>query len=386
VGAALGESGLSLPQALAIVRVLEPAEPRADLDELTWAEGALVDAAVAEEWPLGPELLTQQGRLHAAILDPDGILPDAERQRALRSASIHQRRDGMWRTEIISPAEEGSAVKALLDAFTGPRVEVRFRDDIDPAAAGAHEGSDGSGPHGHDGHRGDARGGDGYDDRDGRASGGDGETSAMEADDERTLEQKRHDVQVGILREAAGKHAPRAGGEPPVLVLSGTIAAYQAYLQGLRHSAGYLTVEHTGDLLPMASVDRLVCDGDVQLSIADERHHTLVLGRTERLSRAHSDVRSRAATRAARSSGAGPRRRGARRTTLSPGRPAAPRTSTTGSCCARTTITRCTPAGCASSPPAAGRADGASSPSSPRRASPAWSRCRSAPPPKPAHR
>lgn len=121
VAAALDEGDISLAQAQAIVEHLEPAAPRADLEQLAWAEEQLVAAATDPLAPLVPELLVTQARAYVAVLDPDGVLPDAERQRAMRSLRMSQRADGIWRTVILSPAEDGAAHKTLFDAYTSPR-------------------------------------------------------------------------------------------------------------------------------------------------------------------------------------------------------------------------------------------------------------------------
>lgn len=243
VAEALADAALSLPQALAIVGTLEPAAPRADREQLAWAEGVLVEAATDPHMPLVPELLVTQARAYAAALDPDGVLPTAERQRSMRSLRLWQRRDGMWRTEMLSPAEDGAALKALLDAYTGPRVKVAFRGEDDVAA-----GDDGP------------------------------------SIDDRSPEQQRHDVMVALVRaHAASGDAPVAGGEAPVLVLTGTIEAYTAYLEGVQHPERTLTIEHTGDLVPIETIERLVCDAKLQHVVVNDCSHTLALGRTERL-------------------------------------------------------------------------------------------------------
>lgn len=245
VARALDEGSLSLPQAQSIVQVLEPAVPRADLNELAWAEQTLVTAATDPAEPLVPELLTVQGRAYAALLDPDGVLPNAERQRAMRSLRTGVRRDGMWQTVIISPPEEGSALKATLDAHDGPRTPVRFHDPDAPAEEGA---------------------------------------DAAPLVDDRTRPQRQHDVMMGMVRAHAGSDdAPTAGGEAPTLVFTGTIEAYQAYVEGATHRERTLTIQHTGEVVPMETVGRLLCDARVQIAVTDERGHVLELGREQRL-------------------------------------------------------------------------------------------------------
>jgi hypothetical protein len=239
VATALDAGELSLSQARAIVRTLEPAAPRADLEQLAWAERCLVDAAVSPEEPLAPELLVDQARLFAAVIDPDGVLPNGERQQAMRSLKLWQRPDGMWPVEGLFTAEAGSEVKAMLDALTGPRVRVRFRDD-DSA-------------------------------------------ERQEPVDDRTPEQRRHDAFLGIVRaQASSSKAPTAGGEVPRLVFNVTEEAYEAYRRGLEHPDRTLQIEHTGALVPIETVDRLLCDAVVQRAVVDARGAVLDLGRTKR--------------------------------------------------------------------------------------------------------
>lgn len=249
VAAALGRGELSLPQAQAIVQTLDPVAPRADLEQFAWAERTLVDAAIDPAAPLVPELILVQARAFAAMLDPDGVLPSAERQRAMRSLRIGQRDDGMWVISIIATPEAGSALKALLDAYTGPRVKVAFRDDDCDGAA--HEPAD---------------------------------TEATDDVDDRTPEQQRHDVLDGLVHaHAASGEAPTVCGEAPVLVISGTVDAWAAYRDQLPHRDRTVRIEHTGDLLPIETVDRLLCDARLQPVVVDECHHALVLGRSQRL-------------------------------------------------------------------------------------------------------
>lgn len=259
VAQALDAAAVSLPQARAIVQQLEPAVPRADLDQLAWAEQQLVTAATDPDWPLGPELLVTQARAYVAVLDPDGVLPSAERQRALRSLRLRQQPDGMWHLQMLCPPEAGSALKALLDAYTSPRVRVAFRDSGTWADVGSDDGTT-------------------------EALSAPADLRTDEPVDDRTPEQKRHDVLVALVQaHASSGGAPVAGGEPPTLVLTGTIDAYAAYLHGVEHADRTLTIEHTGELVPIETVDRLLCDALVQKVVLDERGHPLALGRADRL-------------------------------------------------------------------------------------------------------
>lgn len=250
VADAVGAGAVSVAQARAIVGTLEPVAPRADPGLLAWAEEQLVDAAIDPAGPLVPELLVTQARAYAAALDPDGVLPADERLRAMRSLRQRQRADGIWETILLSPPEEGSELKAFVDAYSNPRAQVAFRDtDTDPA-----DGSEGAA------------------------------TAELGVVDDRTREQRGHDALMALVRQhAASGAAPTAGGEPPTLVFHGDIAAYTAYLQNAEHPNCTLRIEHTGNLVPIETVERLLCSANVQHSVVDGNGHVLALGRTQRL-------------------------------------------------------------------------------------------------------
>lgn len=260
---ALDAGAISLAQARVIVAKLEPAAPRADLEQLAWAEASLVDAATDPDFPLVPELLVTQARVYVAAIDPDGVLPEAERKRTERSFRIW-REAGGWAYRGWSPAEDGSVVKSVLDAHTGPRVKVAFRTD------------------GHDGCSGDC--GDGCEA--GRHADANGQPSVdgVNIVDDRTREQKQHDVIVGLARaHAASGDAPVVGGEAPTLVFTGTIDAFNAYLHDRPSPERTLTIEHTGDLVPIESVGRLACDAIILHAVVNGAGQVLNLGRTARL-------------------------------------------------------------------------------------------------------
>ncbi len=250
VAGALAEAEMSFAQAHAIVATIEPAASRADVEQLAEAEQLLVEAATDPATPLPPEQLVVLARRCATLLDPDGVLPSDEQQRALRSLRIRQQRDGSWLTVIRSPAEDGSAIKAVVDAYSGPRVKVAFHDE--------------------------------HCDR-GGCSGVDCSSEEHSIDD-RSPEQKAHDALIAMVKaHAASGGAPLAGGESPTLVFTGTIEAYGAYVQGVRHPERTLTIEHTSSLVPIQHVDRLVCFADIHHLVVDELGHPLWLGRTQRL-------------------------------------------------------------------------------------------------------
>lgn len=252
VAAALDEGAISLAQVRTIVSELAPAAPRADLEQLAWAEQELVSAATDVAAPLVPELLAVRAKAFVTYLDPDGVLPNAERQYAQRGVRMWLKPNGMWGINGDLTAESGSTVKAVMDAYTAPRTKVRFVDDAETDDGGEAE---------------------------------DGAEAEAEADvDNRSLEQKRHDVLVALFKaHAASGDAPVAGGEAPRLVFHGGIEAFDAYVQGAEHRDRTLRIEHTGDLVPIETADRLLCEAVVQRAVVDERGHVLDLGREQRL-------------------------------------------------------------------------------------------------------
>lgn len=276
VATALQGGKLTLEQAKAITQSLEPAAPQADPQQLEWAEQQLVEAATNAHAPMVPELLVTQGKVYAAVLDPDGVLPNDERLRAERSFKTWQQRNGSWVTRIVSPPEDGSAVKTMVDAGSSPRRHVAFVDDpCSPDCTGTKPG-------------------DGSSSCTCSRSGGESDATVHDADAEgaavgevvdlRTPEQRRYDAFMGFVRAQAGAPgAPTAGGEAPVLILTGTIEAYDAMMRDIEHPDRTLTIPHTGAIVPIETARRLACHAVVQRAIVDEDGHVLRLGREQRL-------------------------------------------------------------------------------------------------------
>lgn len=243
VAAAIDEGELTVAQARAIVEPLGKVAPYSDLDQLAWAEGCLVDEATHPEHPLVPELLTTQTQAYVATLDPDGVLPGSERQIVRRSFYLKELPDGGYIPKGYLTPEGGAIIKSALDAETTPRAGVRFVDDPD-----------------------DQR----------------GEEIEIPADN-RTRTQKYHDALVGLAQgHVASGRGRTAGLEVPCLVLTGSIDAFDAYTRGIEHPDRGLRAEHTGAILPIETVDRLLCDGVVQRAVTDSKSHVLDLGRTTR--------------------------------------------------------------------------------------------------------
>lgn len=277
VATALQDGSLTLEQVKAITQTLEPAAPQADPQQLEWAEQQLVEAATDPAAPMVPELLVTQGKVYAAVLAPDGVLPNDERLRAERSYKSWQQSNGTWVTRIVSPPEDGSSLQTMVDAGSSPRRHVAFVDDpCSPDCTGTEPGN---------GNSSCACGRSGGESEDATPHDSDADGADVgEVVDLRTPEQRRYDAFMGFVRAGAGAPgAPTAGGEAPVLILTGTIEAYDAMMRDIEHPDRTLTIPHTGAIVPIETARRLACHAVVQRAIVDEDGHVLRLGREQRL-------------------------------------------------------------------------------------------------------
>lgn len=245
LGAAVEGALVSLAQARAIAVPLEQGGDRVAAEGRTAAERALVDAATGidreagaageDAAPLPPEELGVQARAWLAALDPDGLEPRDDAQRAERSFRLGRRADGMAIGRLVCTPEQGAALQAVLDAHTAPRT---------PSFADAQD-------------------------------------DAEEADD-RTRPQAQCDVLLGIVEaHARSGEAPRIGGAAPTLVV--TVPAEQLERAAAGDPAAWARIEGTGDVVPAALAARILCDGHVQAAAIDPDGHVLELSRSSRL-------------------------------------------------------------------------------------------------------
>lgn len=249
VGAALAGALVSLAQARTIVAVLEQGDDRIAPDARAVAERHLVDAATGigpdgsdlddapaqDAGPTPPEELGVQARAWLAALDPDGLEPRDDAQRAERLFRLGRRADGMAIGRLVCTPEQGAALQAVLDAHTAPRT---------PSFADAQD-------------------------------------DAEEADD-RTRPQAQCDALLGIVEaHARSGDAPRIGGAAPTLVV--TVPAEQLERAAAGDPAAWARIEGTGDVVPAALAARILCDGHVQAAAIDPDGHVLELGRASRL-------------------------------------------------------------------------------------------------------
>lgn len=290
---------------------------------------------------LRPELLKAQATLWNRAIDPDGLEPDERRQRAARSFRLSQRRDGMWSLTGLAPALDGAAMKTVLDAYTAPRVAGGTSGAVVGGMSGSAGGMSGSAGGMSGAVAGSASGaGSGASPGD-RASavavGSQADearadaTHAVDADaaDRRVPDQIRFDVLAALFAQhAASTAAPRSGGAAPTLMVLtrasavhrtaardvagagdsaadpdkpvgadgpvdadrpiGAVGPVDAAGPGgaagpdsaLEHGAW---LPHTGAVVSIGSLARMICDAEVQFLSTDVNDEPLRLGRATRL-------------------------------------------------------------------------------------------------------
>ena len=256
---ALDAGLIGIDAAEVITKALHDAAPRADVDDLVAAEGALVGQATGAAVPGGiavpADLIAVQARIWKDALDPNGIEPRAE--------SAFQRRD-FW----VSRKAEGDLVAfggrvtvdvaaklhAVFDAVLTPRTAPQCVPDS-PDTTDTNDAHDAPKGHTHDTH--DACDGrdvqDGSDDSQGLAGAGRGRPK-----DPRTPGQQRADVFAAMIDAIArsGELPTISGAAPTVLV---TVPA-----EVLERKNGTGQVVGVADPVPYSAVDQILCDGGAQ--------------------------------------------------------------------------------------------------------------------------
>jgi hypothetical protein len=222
---ALGAGLIGLDAAEVITKALHEAAPRADVEDLVAAEGALVGQATGAAVPGGiavpADLIAVQARIWKDALDPNGIEPRAE--------SAFQRRD-FW----VSRKAEGDLVAfggrvtvdvaaklhAVFDAVLTPRTAPQCVPDSPDAP--------------------------------------DAGTGRGRPKDPRTPGQQRADVFAAMIDAIArsGNLPTMSGAAPTVLV---TVPA-----EVLERKNGTGKVVGVADPVPYSAVDQILCDGGAQ--------------------------------------------------------------------------------------------------------------------------
>ncbi|WP_102158526.1 HNH endonuclease signature motif containing protein [Zhihengliuella halotolerans] len=284
VGEALRAGALGVEAAELVTGMLHRVGPRADPADAAAAEVALVDAvtgvaagngaddgtadAAADETGTGgadapadgagtgsgdnssrgPGVTFAEVRVQAqvweAFLDQDGPGPDAQQACRSRSLTLGPARDGLVPVRGQLLPEIAAQLTRLLDAYLNPAVHTTDTTEATATASG-------SGEH-------------------------NGEAGAVEATDERTPAQRRHDVLAAILGAAArSEQSPALGGDAAVLLVHVEAA-------DLVDPAGVATVDGIDVPVPVGVAHQAACAGAVQKVVFDSTGRVVGLGSKER--------------------------------------------------------------------------------------------------------
>ena len=246
VAAGLASGALGLDSAEVIVGVLGPLLGRVDVDQVQFAEEALVSAATgvpidAREEPTVPEsagLIDVQAQAWRAVIDPDGIEPNENRAMQNRAFRLGRVRDGLVTVSGGLMPEVAGKVQRLMDAYMSPRTM--------PVAFLTPEESDLQ-----------------------------ADRASLERDD-RTRDQLGHDLLAMVIDSAArSADAPKLGGASPAVMVS-------VREEDLRAGTGAGHID--GQVVPisMLAVEQMICAGGMQPVTVSTQGKIIELGVTDR--------------------------------------------------------------------------------------------------------
>ncbi|REJ03936.1 HNH endonuclease [Microbacterium bovistercoris] len=123
-GVASGE--LSMAAAAQIIALLDRVRIKIGAERTAEAEQLLAARAAGQSLDNVRRMI-----VHAeAHLDPDGIEPSEDERRAQRSATMFER-DGNLHVHLVTPAEEGAAIRAAVQGYVSAQFAAR-KDAVDP--------------------------------------------------------------------------------------------------------------------------------------------------------------------------------------------------------------------------------------------------------------
>lgn len=230
------------------------------LNELTDAEdtaalGSLGDTIV----PYDPDEVRVMCKAWQEALDPDGSLPNEGDMRRGRSVRFGKKQDGLVTLYARLLPEVAAGLARLFDAFGNPRVANKTHDDSAPNQTTSETGRKTS------------------DDEKARKA-------ALSALDERTPDQKRHDILATILNVAMrSKETPTLGGAPVTVMVQVTD---ETLATGRGHAWLH---DHNGERSPISVnfARHAACSGVMQRILQDKNGRIIKLGSPERAFNAH---------------------------------------------------------------------------------------------------
>ena len=262
VAAALHAGTISVDAAQVIMVMLDRVAPRANPVEVKAMQEVLT--AQAAQIPL--HQLERLVRHAEARLDPGGIAPREEEQRAARSLTLRQDPTGMFHLKGVLDPETGAPIKTVFDAYVAARLrKTRGNNHPDtpdtPDAPGASDvsGSAGTRPD---------RTGDGV--AAGRPGGADIET--------RSIPQLQADALADVARHVLACDTT----VPVVPAVTMVVRIDLADLQGRDGGAGYATIDGVDHPISAGAARRLACDAGLIPAVFGGPSLPLDLGRRTR--------------------------------------------------------------------------------------------------------
>jgi Domain of unknown function (DUF222) len=272
VAAAVAAGEVGLDSAEAIIAGLGPALPRVDAETLAAAEAELVRAATGagEDTPVPAtaDELRIQAQVWRAYLDPDGVRPDEDHAMLSRFLRFGRERDGLIPVTGAILPEIAAKVRRLFDAHLAPTTApVAFPGQADPDPDPAAQSDPAAQLY--------------------PAAQSDpaaqSEEQIQEAiilagigRDDRTTDQKRHDIFAAVIDAAArSADAPTVGGAAPTVLVS----VRQADLDRGR-GAGYIDGLDTP--ISLQAVHQFLCAGGAQKVLQAPNGAILQLGTEQR--------------------------------------------------------------------------------------------------------
>ncbi|WP_167041691.1 HNH endonuclease signature motif containing protein [Salinibacterium sp. ZJ454] len=228
VSAAVIAGEVGVAAAAKITATLDQAAERCAPGDVATSEQHLVTEATV--W--SADAVAGQARLWRDALDPDGAAPREDTAVHKRSLTISREVDGLATMVAKLPAAMLAEIRAIFSVYASPKITPRF---LNPEEADASD----------------------------------------PATDPRTAAQRNADILLGLLRvgAAADPNRPRSR---PVVVATVT-------LQELADGVGVGYLDDVDEPVSAATIDQLVCTGDLRLMVLGKQGEALWLSKPTRL-------------------------------------------------------------------------------------------------------
>jgi Domain of unknown function (DUF222) len=253
---ALDEGVVSVAAADQIRRFLDRIAPRADRHEVAAAEEFLVERAAV----VGPDGVARLVKQLEARLDPDGVRPREEEQRAQRMLTVWEDAAGMINLRGAFDPATGAPIKLAIESLVGAELH-RARD----ARAGFGR------PHGVNG----AAAPDGASEHTLGTTGEPGTSRDVALAEDRTIAQMNADALADIARlSLASADAPPA--------LRNAVVVARIDLEALESGIGHATIDGIDQPVSASTARELAASAGVIPMILGGKGDTLDLGRAAR--------------------------------------------------------------------------------------------------------